>query len=229
MMFLPLSFVLFLFSPNMPGTVSLSLCTMLLCPRFCNSKRVTMPPRPVKPTGKKAGKSVRIRHVAPRELYIRACAELGLAPNSGLIDLLSMYQESASVEFIDVSRNYLGDKGVIPLLAVVDRCNNLREISLSENGLRNNAIAALCNSAVRHPSLRRIDVSDNYISEGAAAHLQRLLEDNPRVCELGIDNTKIDVEWRLKLRDLLRANATAAAAAAAAADVSQQDVKIGPN
>ncbi|KEG14312.1 cAMP-dependent protein kinase regulator [Trypanosoma grayi] len=166
-----------------------------------------MPPRPTRPMGKKNPKPARPRQLAPRDVYIRACAEAGLNPNSGVLDILSANQGPAGIECIDVSRNYLGDKGVLPLLAVVDRCPNLLEIDLSENGLRNNAIRALCSSAVKHPSLQRINVSDNYISEGAAVQLQQLLADSPRVCWLGIDNTKIDVEWRVKLRDLVRANA----------------------
>ncbi|KAH9601726.1 Leucine-rich repeat [Trypanosoma melophagium] len=179
-----------------------------------------MPPRPTKPPGKKTGKQVRAKPISLRDLYIKSCAEVRQNPNSGVLDFLSANPVSSSIECIDVSRNYLGDRGVLPLLAVVDRCQNLQEINLGENGLRNNAIRALCISAVKHPSLRCIDVSDNYISEGAAVHLQHLLEDNPRIRWLGIDNTKIDVEWRVKLRDLVRANA--AAAASQEQDVSNQ-------
>lgn len=165
-----------------------------------------MPPRPVKPSGKKSGKAARVRHIAPRDVYIKACAEVGLNPNSAVVEFFSMNPVPSTIERIDLGQNYVGDKGVVPLMAVVDRCQNLREINLSENGLRNKAIAVLCNSAVKHPSLQSINISDNYISEGAAVHLQHLLETNPRVCELGIDNTKIEVEWRVKLRDLVRAN-----------------------
>nr|CCC92913.1 conserved hypothetical protein [Trypanosoma congolense IL3000] len=168
--------------------------------------RKQMPPRNAKPLRRTASKVIRQRQIPPKEVYVKACVESRISPNSGMLALLSQYSSCALIERLDVNCNYLGDKGALPVFAVVERCQNLKELNLSENGLRNNAIRALCTVATKHPAIETINISDNYISEGAAVHLHALLEDNPRICCLVIDNTKIDVKWRIKLRDLACTN-----------------------
>lgn len=169
--------------------------------------------------GKNKGKGGGERSRAPslRDVYLKKCAESGIPPNSAVIGLLPDKAGAAfGNEVLDVSSNYLGDKGVVPLLAAVERMTELRAVVLTENGLRNKAIEALCAVAAKHPTIEYIDVSDNFISEGAARSLEKLLRANPHVVEVVVEHTKIDVEWRVKLKDLIAVNRALANEVAAA-------------
>lgn len=142
-----------------------------------------------------------------KEIYEDQCRDRQVHVNSSIAASLPERQGAAlPTDTLDMSRNYLGDNGIVPLLSVVERNPNLRVVSFVDNGLRNNAVIALCAVAARHPGIRSIDVSGNCISEGAGNALIKLLEDNPRITTLGIRNTRIDVELRVRIKDLLEKN-----------------------
>eukprot|EP01060_Flectonema_neradi_P028012 TRINITY_DN37688_c0_g1_i1.p1 TRINITY_DN37688_c0_g1~~TRINITY_DN37688_c0_g1_i1.p1 ORF type:complete len:183 (+),score=41.96 TRINITY_DN37688_c0_g1_i1:44-550(+) len=142
-----------------------------------------------------------------REIYEEACVEMKVTPNSVLLNTLpnkvGMVLNSDS---LDLSRNYVGDRGLVPVLAIVQRSPQLQKLNFSENGLRNNAIKAMVGILKYHPEISSIDVSDNYISEGAGRALESLLKENTRITDLQFNNTKIDVDLRLKLKEQLAAN-----------------------
>jgi len=168
---------------------------------------------PVKPGGglqatrtAKAAKSL-------REVYDDKCKEIHTSkPNSVILGMLPDKPSSTlSSDTLDLRRNYVGDKGLVPVLEVVQRSPQLRKLNFSENGLRNNSIKLMCAVLLKHPGVTSIDVSDNYISEGAGRALEQLLKENPRITDLSFVNTKIDVDLRLRLKELLGQNMTAAA------------------
>ncbi|CUG93870.1 Hypothetical protein, putative [Bodo saltans] len=168
-----------------------------------------MPPRAARAPAGKSTAHVRTKVVSKslKEIYEDQCKDRQVNVNSSVAASLPERQGAAlPTDTLDMSRNYLGDNGIVPLLSVVERNPNLRIVSFVENGLRNNAIIALCAVASRHPGLRSIDVSDNCISEGAGNALIKLLEENPRITTLGIRNTRIDVELRVRIKDLLEKN-----------------------
>lgn len=177
-----------------------------------------MPPRAARAPAGKNTAHVRTKVAKSlKEVYEEQCKERQVNANSALMSTLPERQGAAlPSDVVDVSRNYLGDNGALPLLAVVERNAAVRKLVLIENGLRNNAIKALCAMAAKHTGLTSIDVSDNYISEGAGVALLKLLEENPRITEVGIRNTKIDVELRVKIKDAMERNAHGAVAATAA-------------
>lgn len=150
-----------------------------------------------------------------REIYLKSCSENGLHPNSGIIMMLP---EKSGAPFysdtLDVSRNYLGEKGMLPIIAVMAKISGLRSIVARENGLRNKSVQALCEMAAKHASLESIDISDNYISEGAAISIEMLLRSNRRILDVKIQNTKIDVDKRVLIRELLDTNKSDFASAA---------------
>lgn len=119
---------------------------------------------------------------------------------------------SLQSDVIDLRRNYIGDKGMIPVLHVVQRCPGIKRLVVTENGLRNAAVEKICAVAGKHPGLTSIDLSDNYISEGAGKALESLLSDTPRIVDVGITNTKIEAEQRLRIKMLAQANANQGAA-----------------
>eukprot|EP00760_Papus_ankaliazontas_P034943 PhM_4_TR7558/c0_g1_i2/m.3775 len=116
-----------------------------------------------------------------------------------------------ATDSLDLRRNYVGDRGLIPVIAVVQSSPQLRRINFAENGLRNNAVKVMCAAIARHPTITSVDVSDNYISEGAGRALECLLKENPRIVELQFANTKLDVDVRLRLKELITNNVSAAA------------------
>eukprot|EP00796_Vickermania_ingenoplastis_P009135 gene9135-6422_t len=142
-----------------------------------------------------------------REMYLKSCSENGIHPNSGIV---AMLPEKPATPFysdiLDVSNNYLGDKGMLPIIAVASKISGLRSLVIRENGLRNKSVQALCTMALKHPSLEHIDLSDNYISDGAGVSIEMMLRGNRRIVDVVIDNTKIDVEKRVLIRELIDAN-----------------------
>lgn len=183
-----------------------------------------MPPkRPTRPPGGKGvrkplGSQPKVRPPSLQEVYVRSCAEIGLRPNSAFTSLLP---DRSGVEYtaatVDLSRNYVGDKGIAPILTTLEKMPNLRALILSENGLRNNGVGLVCASAARLPHLEFIELSDNFISEGAAKALFALIEEHRQIQEVVFENTKIPVQWRVKLVDALAANRTNAQAKVAVA------------
>eukprot|EP00759_Apiculatamorpha_spiralis_P048535 PhF_6_TR4375/c0_g1_i1/m.5904 len=191
-----------------------------------------MPPQPIrakvppggpsgKPTGNPrggvsgAGKQTK----SLRDLYEDACKEVQMSkPNTVFLSMLpDKPGGTLASDTLDLHRNYVGDKGLVPILAVVQRSPQLRKLNFGENGLRNNAIKVMCAALVKHPGVTSIDISDNYISEGAGRALEQLLKDNPRITDLGIANTKIDVDLRLRLKELVTQNMTSSTSAATTA------------
>ncbi|KAG5487899.1 hypothetical protein LSCM4_07580 [Leishmania orientalis] len=169
-----------------------------------------MPPKhtPKPPGGKRVRKPAtnhaKVRAPSLQEVYIRSCAEMGLRPNSAFTSLLP---DQSGVDYpaaaLDLSRNYVGDRGIAPILATLEKMPNLRALILSENGLRNRGVELVCASAVNLPHLEFLELSDNFISEGAAAALFRLIEHHHQLQMVAFENTKIPVEWRVKLLDAL--------------------------
>ena len=142
-----------------------------------------------------------------REVYVDGCRDASIHPSSGVLSVLPDRQGvSLPTEVLDMSRNFIGDKGIGPLLLVVQRSPHLTTLVLSENGLRNNAIKMLASVAASHPSIRYLDVSDNYISDGAGAALLQLVEENANIAEIRMVNTKIPVEFRVRINDRIANN-----------------------
>lgn len=158
------------------------------------------------PRGHSAGHS---KQPSLREIYVKSCSENGIHPNSGVI---AMLPEKPGMPFysdiLDVSSNYVGDKGMLPIVAVASKMSGLRSFIVAENGLRNKSVQSICSMALKHPALEHIDLSDNYISEGAAISIEMLLRGNRHIVDIVIDNTKIDVEKRVLIRELINANRT---------------------
>lgn len=178
--------------------------TLIMPPK--RSARSTSSRSARKPTATLA----KIRAPSLQEVYARCCAEVGLRPNSAVLSLLP---DKGGVEYsgatLDLSRNYVGDKGVAPILATLQRMPTVRTLILSENGLRNHGVELLCASAAQLTQLEFIDVSDNFISEGAAVALEKLLTENRHIKDIAFENTKIPVEWRVRLLNALEANKSA--------------------
>jgi Ran GTPase-activating protein (RanGAP) involved in mRNA processing and transport len=159
----------------------------------------------------KAAKGPKTSKKSLREVYEESCAAWRVRPNSVLSKTLPEKPGIALAEVLDLSRNYVGDRGLLPVLDIVQKSPQLRRLVFAENGLRNNAIKAMVQAVLKHPSITSIDVSENYISEGAGKALETLLRENPRIVELGFSNTKIDVDCRLRLKDLVALNAARSA------------------
>ena len=175
-----------------------------------------MPPRPRAPQGKSSSHSRSKVAKSLQEIYEDSCRDEGVHPNSTFFRLLPdkpgvlLLQDS-----LDLHRNYVGNRGIVPVLAVIQRCPQIKRLILTENGLRNSAVEAICHMVAKHGSITSIDLSDNYISEGAAVALEQLLTETPRITDVGLVNTKIDAETRLKLKNLAGSNQASAAANAA--------------
>ena len=188
---------------------------IVLPQRMTQCKQVTvlqyflgMPPRTVRaPAGKNTSHQRTKAAKSLKEVYEDQCRDRHVHSNSSILLSLPDRQGAAiNGEVLDVSRNFLGDKGLVPLLAVVERSTTLKNLILTENGLRNNAIKSLCQAIVNHPNIVSVDVSHNYISDGAGTAILALLKENRKIVHFDIQNTKIDPELRVSIKDALEQN-----------------------
>lgn len=168
-----------------------------------------MPPKTnVRAPGGKNTAHQRSKPKSLRDVYEDSCRENGVHPNSVFSRMLPEKQGSSlHGDTLDLSRNYLGDRGVVPAMQVLHRCPNVRRVILTENGLRNAGVQAACAIMTRHQGLTSVDFSDNYISQGAAVAIEQLLLENTRIVDVGITNTKFDVDQRLRIKELAATNA----------------------
>lgn len=168
-----------------------------------------MPPKAaVKPGGKSVAPGRSKVAKSLKEVYEDACRDQTVHPNSSFLEKLPDKQGvSVAGDTIDLSKNFVGDRGVGPVMAVIQRCPNLRKVQLCDNGLRNRGVGLVCSALVKHQGVTAIDLSDNFISKGAADFILKLLQDNPKIVEVGIANTRIDVEERLQIKELAAMNA----------------------
>lgn len=160
------------------------------------------------PPGKAPGHRTAKPSKSLRELYEDQCREHAAHPNTAFAKILPDKQGMPlTAEVLDLSNNYVGDKGIVAVAGVIQRCTHLKRIVVAKNGLRNAGIRALCSALAKHPSVTALDVSENYISHGAAEALTALLTENPRIVQLDFADTKLDVEERLRLKELAAQNA----------------------
>lgn len=181
---------------------------MSFCEFLNERKELAMPPRTVRaPVGKNTSHPRAKAVKSLKEVYEEQCRERQVHSNSSLLSALPDRQGATfQGEVLDLSRNFLGDKGLVPLISVIERSPAIKSVILSENGLRNNAIKALCHALVNHTGVTSVDVSHNYISEGAGNAILALLKENRKISHFDIQNTKIDAELRVAIKDAQEQN-----------------------
>jgi len=130
--------------------------------------------------------------MALKEVYSFACEEYHLKKNSRFFnDLPSDIDATESVREIDVSRNYIGPKGIKALLEVVKSCYNLHTLILRDQQLSKEAVLMLCDTLASHPSVRKLDLRQNPITIDGGRHLFDLVQANPRIEQVLLENTEI--------------------------------------
>mmetsp|Transcript_11775 Transcript_11775/g.17477 ORF Transcript_11775/g.17477 Transcript_11775/m.17477 type:complete len:96 (+) Transcript_11775:651-938(+) len=91
-------------------------------------------------------------------------------------------------------------------MEVVKRCTNVHTLSIKNNGLRNEGAIYVCNVAKTHPSLVSIDFSENAISLTAADEILKLIRENPKIVQINLNGTRIEVKNKLRIEKYLQKN-----------------------
>lgn len=126
--------------------------------------------------------------VSPAEIYINACQQRALKPNSVVVQYLSQTGDSFDrIITLDLSANYVGPNGMTPLVELIRRAPNLVTLNVSDNRLTNDAVElivlALMEAAAARgglTALRTLDLSRNPVSHTAGKRVLHWLKCLPR-------------------------------------------------
>eukprot|EP01062_Namystynia_karyoxenos_P049813 TRINITY_DN382_c0_g2_i1.p1 TRINITY_DN382_c0_g2~~TRINITY_DN382_c0_g2_i1.p1 ORF type:complete len:526 (+),score=218.21 TRINITY_DN382_c0_g2_i1:98-1579(+) len=153
--------------------------------------------------------------------YRAACAQRKVKKvNRSLCQQLDDKQ-LGSLEGVDLSSTYLGNRGLMALLDVVEQAPQFRAIDISGQKIYNTdplpgslkgneLLDRLLELARTHPALSSIDLSGNPLSNLAARRLLALANDNARITCIRLENTRIDQELLERIDQKTQANNSAA-------------------
>eukprot|EP00996_Jenningsia_fusiforme_P003185 NODE_3992_length_880_cov_45.061372_g3680_i0.p1 GENE.NODE_3992_length_880_cov_45.061372_g3680_i0~~NODE_3992_length_880_cov_45.061372_g3680_i0.p1 ORF type:complete len:258 (+),score=54.61 NODE_3992_length_880_cov_45.061372_g3680_i0:88-774(+) len=136
--------------------------------------------------------------------YVYYCTQYGIRPNSGVISILPSMVGSFTLQELNLSGNFVGDRGLLPLLEVIRLNRSLHTLRLRDNGLRNSGVECLVDMALGHPGLRNLDLGSNHITLGGAKVLLELVRTNHRIQTLLLGGTRIDEQFRQAIANLLK-------------------------
>lgn len=131
---------------------------------------------------------------SPREAYIQLCGQMDCRPSRAVAAMLPAEPGSWDrVQYIDLSRSYVGPKGVLPVVELCKRLPSLRRLSLAANYLQNDCLWYVAQLALYHPSLAEIDLSDNeFVSWSGAMCLATAVVQNPRLTSVNLLRTAVE-------------------------------------
>eukprot|EP01062_Namystynia_karyoxenos_P052338 TRINITY_DN4184_c0_g1_i1.p1 TRINITY_DN4184_c0_g1~~TRINITY_DN4184_c0_g1_i1.p1 ORF type:complete len:527 (+),score=193.36 TRINITY_DN4184_c0_g1_i1:77-1582(+) len=140
-------------------------------------------------------------------------------PNAVLLRELEP-EQLATLETVGFGGTYVGNRGLMALLDVIEQAPRFKSLDLSAQKIYNSDLSPdtvkgnalldrLCEVARAHHGLREIDLGGNPLSNFAARKLLALVTDNPRICKLGLDDTRIDADLLCLIAKRVAANARA--------------------
>mmetsp|Transcript_40772 Transcript_40772/g.72979 ORF Transcript_40772/g.72979 Transcript_40772/m.72979 type:complete len:489 (-) Transcript_40772:797-2263(-) len=135
-------------------------------------------------------------------IYEQLCKEHGCKPHSALLKEMQA-QTPETLECLDLSDGYVGNKGIIALCAFLQQCPRLstlilRNINLYSSDTHpadaptgNAALEAIIQCVAQHPSVTYMDLSENAITAHAGRQLLALVQQNTRIKCLEMFGTSI--------------------------------------
>ncbi|KAH8617599.1 hypothetical protein ERJ75_000357500 [Trypanosoma vivax] len=145
-----------------------------------------------------------------RQRYVAYCREVGIKPNSMVVRILPD-TPGVFVSRVDTSVNYVGPKGFRPLLYSIRGNIGLEYLDLSHNNLENGEVAELVSVLVTEcgAALHYVNLSNNPISLPGGAQLLRLVQLQPSVCTLRVEDTLIPLRMRQSIQEVCDINKAA--------------------
>jgi len=138
-------------------------------------------------------------------VYIQACSELHVHPNSRVRELLTRCSDwmcFCDLEVVSFRNCMLGDRGLLAMLPLLTFARALRCLNLVGNGMREGSLRQLV-SALLEPTtcsgLLVLDLSQNSIPHKGAEWLLRFLPRRRRLLLLGLADTGWPEERRKRL------------------------------
>ncbi|KAJ9471024.1 cAMP-dependent protein kinase regulatory subunit [Diplonema papillatum] len=109
------------------------------------------------------------------------------------------------LEEVDLDATYVGNRGLMALLDVVSAAPNFRKVSFAEQNIYNSdlspdsikgnevvdRVVEVCES---HPCITALDLSSNPLSNFAGRKLLGLVNKNPKIVNIQLEDTRIDTD-----------------------------------
>mmetsp|Transcript_18731 Transcript_18731/g.36765 ORF Transcript_18731/g.36765 Transcript_18731/m.36765 type:complete len:426 (-) Transcript_18731:371-1648(-) len=138
-------------------------------------------------------------------VYIQACSELHVHPNSRVRELLTRCSDSmcfCDLEVVSFRNCLLGDRGILAMLPLLTFARSLRCLSLVGNGMREGSLRQLV-AALLEPTtcsnLLVLDLSQNDIPQKGVEWLLRFLPQRRQLLLLGLADAGVPEEGRKRL------------------------------
>lgn len=147
----------------------------------------------------------------PVSLFLQACKQQGVkTPNPELVAFFQGHETFDSIQEIDLSNNYVGNRGLLAVLDVIEHLSCFRMLNAADQKLYNsdlNEEAVKGNTVIDrmvevlkvHPTTNALNLSNNPISNYAGRKLLSLAQVNKRMCRIEVTETRIDFELRNKI------------------------------
>lgn len=144
----------------------------------------------------------------PASLFLQCCKQEGVkAPNPELLKFFTSHPTFDSIEEVDLSNQYIGNKGLLALLNVIEHLSHFRFLNASDQKLYNSdlneetvkgneVIDRLVEVLKVHPTANALDLSRNPISNYAGRKLLSLAQVNRRMCRIVLTDTRIEFDLR---------------------------------
>lgn len=155
--------------------------------------------------------------------FLVACKAHGVKkPNPTLVKFFKEEEPIATdIEEIKLEGNYVGNRGIMALLDVVEKkLPNFRTLDLSgqklynsdlsEDSIKGNTVVDRVVDVFKtHPSVTSLNISDNPVSNYAGRKFLALVQQNPKMCYLELNNTRVDFDLRKRISTQCEKNTTA--------------------
>eukprot|EP00455_Lapot_gusevi_P052842 TRINITY_DN8117_c0_g1_i4.p1 TRINITY_DN8117_c0_g1~~TRINITY_DN8117_c0_g1_i4.p1 ORF type:complete len:803 (+),score=155.59 TRINITY_DN8117_c0_g1_i4:76-2484(+) len=150
------------------------------------------------------------------QIYLDACREGGISPNSALTTILRECNDVHQLKIINLQNAYLCDRGLkCGLLPVLFHLPCLQALNLNNNGLRTEGIVALCGflkegsnlQSTAAACLTSLDVSDNPgIAKTGGDSIIHMLRRNRNIVELNVQGTRLELNQIKAIEFLLESH-----------------------
>eukprot|EP01010_Urceolus_cornutus_P004840 NODE_796_length_1332_cov_321.987529_g604_i0.p1 GENE.NODE_796_length_1332_cov_321.987529_g604_i0~~NODE_796_length_1332_cov_321.987529_g604_i0.p1 ORF type:complete len:342 (-),score=74.07 NODE_796_length_1332_cov_321.987529_g604_i0:229-1254(-) len=142
--------------------------------------------------------------------YVTACAAVehgGGKPLKPSRSVLQMLERVPSLVEFDLSQNVVGNQGAIPVIRCLSGATHLTSLNLSGNCLQVEAIQELKATLKDLPSVTTVNLNNNNLLAAAAAReLTEIVEQNPQLVMLQIEDTNVPVYSKQRLQRMLQAH-----------------------
>ncbi|CCW71833.1 unnamed protein product [Phytomonas sp. Hart1] len=136
-------------------------------------------------------------------LYKGYCIQEGCRINSAMIEYM---KNNLVLQQVTLANNYVGPKGLRPVIQLLNMCQTITYVDFDSNGADNTTVELLCDALKNHIGVTTLILRGNPISSTGGRRLLQLLELNPRIIHIDVQDTDIPKALQERISALVDQN-----------------------